>query len=196
MRARPIPLNAETRRRGDLGALGGIWRCPYSDGSSSILASMASWRLEAALVRAAVFDCFSGIAGDMTLAALCDAGASLDHVRAGLLGLDIPPFSLALEPVTRGGLRATYLRVHVPEERTYQPAELRARVTAAPLLSASASVPSRPSGARRRRGSRDGRRPHTSTKLAAWTRSSTSSARCLRSRTSASKPPVPRGHGR
>jgi hypothetical protein len=84
-------------------------------------------------VRTAVFDCFSGIAGDMTLAALCDAGASLDHIRAGLAQLDIPPHSLALEPVTRGGMRAAYLRVHVSEERTYQPAELRARISAAGL---------------------------------------------------------------
>jgi uncharacterized protein (TIGR00299 family) protein len=84
-------------------------------------------------VRALVFDCFSGIAGDMTLAALCDAGASLDRVRGGLAHLDIPPHSLALEPVTRGGMRATYLRVHVSEERTYQPAELRARITSASL---------------------------------------------------------------
>ncbi|MEX0781631.1 MAG: nickel pincer cofactor biosynthesis protein LarC [Dehalococcoidia bacterium] len=84
-------------------------------------------------MKTAVFDCFSGIAGDMTLAALCDAGASLDHVRAGLSGVDIPPFSLALEPVSRGGMRATYLRVHVSEERTYQPAELRARITSGAL---------------------------------------------------------------
>ena len=81
----------------------------------------------------AVFDCFSGIAGDMTLAALCDAGASLERVRAGLSALDIPPFSLALEPVTRGGMRASYLRVHVAEERTYQPPELRARISSAGL---------------------------------------------------------------
>lgn len=83
--------------------------------------------------RTLVFDCFSGIAGDMTLAALCDAGASLDRVRQGLSGLDLPPFSLALEPVMRGGMRATYLRVHVSEERTYQPLELRARITAGGL---------------------------------------------------------------
>ncbi|HEU4598609.1 MAG TPA: LarC family nickel insertion protein [Solirubrobacterales bacterium] len=80
--------------------------------------------------RTLVFDCFSGIAGDMTLAALCDAGASLDDVRLGLASLDLPPFALALETVTRGGISAKYLRVHVSEERIYQPAELRARVNA------------------------------------------------------------------
>ncbi len=84
-------------------------------------------------MRAAVFDCFSGIAGDMTLAALCDAGASLERVRAGLAGLDLPAFTLALEPVTRGGLRASYLRVEVSEERTYQPEELSARIGSAGL---------------------------------------------------------------
>jgi hypothetical protein len=84
-------------------------------------------------VRTAVFDCFSGIAGDMTLAALVDAGASLDAIRAGLQRLGLPPFTLEVERVTRGGLRALYLQVGISEERTYQPPEMRAMVTAAPL---------------------------------------------------------------
>ncbi len=81
--------------------------------------------------RVAVFDCFSGIAGDMTLAALFDAGASLDDVRAGLGRLDLPAFELSLDEVTRGGMRALHLRVAVSEERTFQPPEMRARVEAA-----------------------------------------------------------------
>ncbi|MFN0096296.1 MAG: LarC family nickel insertion protein [Dehalococcoidia bacterium] len=81
----------------------------------------------------AVFDCFSGIAGDMTLAALVDAGAPLHEIVDGLRRLDLPPFDLAIEDVWRAGMRAKYLRVTVSEERTYQPPEMRAMVSAAGL---------------------------------------------------------------
>ncbi|MBA4180351.1 MAG: TIGR00299 family protein [Anaerolinea sp.] len=75
-----------------------------------------------------VFDCFSGIAGDMTIAALVDAGAPLEDLVAGLAGLGLPPFTLAAERVVRGGIEASYLRVAVEHERTYQPDEMRAVV--------------------------------------------------------------------
>ena len=80
-----------------------------------------------------VFDCFSGIAGDMTLAALIDAGAPLEAIRAGLATLPLPAFSLRTEAVTRGGMRALLLQVDVPEERTYQPEEMRAMLRDAAL---------------------------------------------------------------
>jgi uncharacterized protein (TIGR00299 family) protein len=80
------------------------------------------------VARSLVFDCFSGIAGDMALGALLDAGASLERVRVGLAGLDLPAFSLTAEAVTRGGLRATYLLVTVPREVRYSPAGMRERV--------------------------------------------------------------------
>jgi uncharacterized protein (TIGR00299 family) protein len=73
----------------------------------------------------AVFDSFSGIAGDMTIAALVDAGAPLELIFAGLSKLALPPFALAVEPVMRGGLRALHLSVTIAEERTYQPMEMR-----------------------------------------------------------------------
>lgn len=82
---------------------------------------------------AAVFDCFSGIAGDMTLAALVDAGASLDEVTRSLRGLGLPAFSLATEEVTRGGMMARYLRVDIPAEQTYQPAAMREMIGGAAL---------------------------------------------------------------
>ncbi|MCK9520274.1 MAG: nickel pincer cofactor biosynthesis protein LarC [Dehalococcoidia bacterium] len=78
--------------------------------------------------RVLVFDCFSGIAGDMTLAALVDAGASLDRVREGLAELSLPQFALATERVMRAGIHASYLKVSLSEERTYQPDEMRAMV--------------------------------------------------------------------
>ncbi len=83
--------------------------------------------------QAVVFDCFSGIAGDMTLAALTDAGASLDAVRDGLARLGLPPFSIESQRVTRGGIEAVHLDVRVEEERTYTPAEMRALVEQAGL---------------------------------------------------------------
>ena len=83
--------------------------------------------------RGLVFDCFSGIAGDMTMAALIDAGASLDQVRAGLARLGLPPFSIETERVTRGGIEALHLDVKVEEERRYEPDEMRALVAAAGL---------------------------------------------------------------
>jgi uncharacterized protein (TIGR00299 family) protein len=83
--------------------------------------------------RLLVFDCFSGIAGDMVLAALIDAGASLDEVRAGLANLHLPPFELATERVTRGGLAALRLIVNIPGERPYQPDEMRSLVTSSSL---------------------------------------------------------------
>ncbi len=83
--------------------------------------------------RTLVFDCFSGIAGDMTLAALLDAGASIERVREGLATLGLPPFTVDTERVSRGGIEALHLLVEVPEERAYQPAEMHALVAAAGL---------------------------------------------------------------
>jgi pyridinium-3,5-bisthiocarboxylic acid mononucleotide nickel chelatase len=78
-----------------------------------------------------VFDCFSGIAGDMTIAALVSAGASLERVAEGLRRLPLPAFEVATTEVTRGGLRALHLEVTIAEERTYQPDEMRVMVRAA-----------------------------------------------------------------
>ncbi len=80
-----------------------------------------------------VFDCFSGIAGDMTIAALVDAGADLAVISKALESLDLPPFALATEKVARGGTAASYLKVEIESERRYQPAEMRAMIAAASL---------------------------------------------------------------
>lgn len=81
--------------------------------------------------RTLVFDCFSGIAGDMTIAALVSAGASLETVAAGLRRMPLPGFELGTVAVTRGGVRGLHLQVHLSEERTYQPDEMRAMVRGA-----------------------------------------------------------------
>ena len=80
----------------------------------------------AASQRVLVFDSFSGIAGDMTIAALIDAGAPIDGIREGLSRLPIPSFALDTVQVVRGGLNARHLQLEIAREQTYQPAQMRA----------------------------------------------------------------------
>lgn len=61
------------------------------------------------------FHCFSGIAGDMALGSLVDAGADLDEVRALIDRLPVDGWDLDAEPVTRCGLAATKAVVRVRE---------------------------------------------------------------------------------
>lgn len=62
------------------------------------------------------FHCFSGIAGDMALGALVDAGADLDEIRAICGRLPVGGWAIEAEPVLRGGIAAT--KIHVPVEET------------------------------------------------------------------------------
>lgn len=62
------------------------------------------------------FHCFSGIAGDMALGALLDAGADLDEVRSLVARLPITGWALDTEAVRRGGLAATRAVVRVDDE--------------------------------------------------------------------------------
>jgi uncharacterized protein (TIGR00299 family) protein len=61
------------------------------------------------------FHCFSGIAGDMALGALIDAGADPDEVRALVRRLPVEGWDLAVEPVLRCGIAATKADVRVTE---------------------------------------------------------------------------------
>jgi uncharacterized protein (TIGR00299 family) protein len=68
------------------------------------------------------FHCFAGIAGDMALGALVDAGADLDEVRALLQQLPVSGWTIEAQPVLRGGIAATRVQVHTAESpvvRTY-----------------------------------------------------------------------------
>lgn len=53
------------------------------------------------------FHCFAGIAGDMALGSLIDAGADLDEVLALLERLPFGGWGLDVEPVLRGGIAAS-----------------------------------------------------------------------------------------
>ena len=57
--------------------------------------------------RVLYIDCIGGVAGDMLLGALLDAGADVDAVREGLARLGIDDLSLDTEPAVRHGIAAT-----------------------------------------------------------------------------------------
>ena len=61
------------------------------------------------------FDCFSGIAGDMTLGALLDLGVPEAAVRAELERLPVRGYRLTRERVRRGALMGTKIQVLVDE---------------------------------------------------------------------------------
>lgn len=67
------------------------------------------------MTRLAWFHCFSGIAGDMALGSLLDAGADLDEVRTLLERLPVRGWEIEAEPVLRCGIAATKLHVHAEE---------------------------------------------------------------------------------
>jgi uncharacterized protein (TIGR00299 family) protein len=65
------------------------------------------------MTRALWVDASNGAAGDMLMAALLDAGASLDAVRSGLARLGVP-VSVEVAGVRRHGFRASHVRIAAP----------------------------------------------------------------------------------
>jgi uncharacterized protein (TIGR00299 family) protein len=68
------------------------------------------------------FHCFAGIAGDMALASLLDAGADVDEVVALLERLPLTGWQLSVEPVLRAGVAASRVDVRASDDgvvRTY-----------------------------------------------------------------------------
>jgi uncharacterized protein (TIGR00299 family) protein len=64
-------------------------------------------------MRCGYFDCFSGAAGDMILAAMLHAGLSLEVLQEAVARLRLPEVTLTAEQVDRGGLAATHVSVQV-----------------------------------------------------------------------------------
>ena len=62
------------------------------------------------------FHCFSGIAGDMALGALIDAGADVDEIRALLGRLPVSGWALETETVLRSGIAGTKVHVHAASD--------------------------------------------------------------------------------
>lgn len=61
------------------------------------------------------FHCFAGIAGDMALGSLLDAGADLGEVLALLERLPVSGWSLEVQPVLRGGIASSQAIVTVQD---------------------------------------------------------------------------------
>jgi pyridinium-3,5-bisthiocarboxylic acid mononucleotide nickel chelatase len=70
-------------------------------------------------VRVAHFDCFSGISGDMTLAALLDLGVDRDAICTGIRSLGLP-IEIEIESVRKGGFASTYVHVEAPRQDSHR----------------------------------------------------------------------------
>lgn len=68
--------------------------------------------------RIAWFNCQAGVAGDMTMAALVDAGADTDRVASMIGGLDVGGYALMFERVQRCGVGATWANVVVHDHHS------------------------------------------------------------------------------
>jgi uncharacterized protein (TIGR00299 family) protein len=63
---------------------------------------------------------FGGIAGDMMLAALFDAGCDVDDVISALRTMQVPDFELRVHEATRGSLRCLLLSVEGEDEASHR----------------------------------------------------------------------------
>jgi uncharacterized protein (TIGR00299 family) protein len=80
------------------------------------------------------FHCFSGVAGDMTLGALLDAGADVNVIRDALDRLPLSGWRLDVEATQRCGIRATRALVSTEEQHHHRTlADIRSLVSAAGL---------------------------------------------------------------
>ena len=71
-------------------------------------------------MRIAWFECATGISGDMTLAALIDAGADVSKIRKAILSLNLPDVVLRVETVIKGGFRSLHVLVDHPEQHAHR----------------------------------------------------------------------------
>jgi hypothetical protein len=62
------------------------------------------------------FHCFSGIAGDMAMGALIDAGADVDEIRSLLDRIALTDWKLEVEPALRGGVACTRVMVRAEDD--------------------------------------------------------------------------------
>ena len=71
-------------------------------------------------MRTVYLDCFSGISGDMLLAALIDLGAPTEQIVDGLDSLGLADAHLEVEQVRRRGFQATNVRVVHAEQHAHR----------------------------------------------------------------------------
>jgi len=79
--------------------------------------------------RSAYLDCVGGLAGDMLLAALLDAGAELERLRGVPRALGIEGVEIGVERVERQGIGALHLRIDAESDHDHRSyADLRSLV--------------------------------------------------------------------
>lgn len=66
--------------------------------------------------RVAWFQCAAGVAGDMLLSALVDAGAPTDQIVAAIAGLGVDGYALTFENVQRCGVRSTWMNLVIDHD--------------------------------------------------------------------------------
>ncbi len=71
-------------------------------------------------MRVVWLECATGISGDMTLAALIDAGVDRDAIESAVRSLNLPDVQLRIETVIKGGFRATQVLVDHPEQHAHR----------------------------------------------------------------------------
>ncbi|MDB5390575.1 MAG: hypothetical protein JWM11_6221 [Planctomycetaceae bacterium] len=71
-------------------------------------------------MKLAYLDCSSGISGDMTLAALIDAGVDASAIQYGIASLGLDGIHLKVSQTIRCGFRATYVKVEHPPQHTHR----------------------------------------------------------------------------
>jgi uncharacterized protein (TIGR00299 family) protein len=71
-------------------------------------------------VKFAYLDCSSGISGDMTLAALIDAGVDAAAIQHGIASLGLDGVQLKVSETIRCGFRATYIKVEHPPQHVHR----------------------------------------------------------------------------
>jgi pyridinium-3,5-bisthiocarboxylic acid mononucleotide nickel chelatase len=86
------------------------------------------------MTRVAWFHCFNGIAGDMALGALLDAGADVHAVRAAVGALGLSGWSINPQRTQRCGIGGTYAGVAADDQAHHRPyRDIRRLIAAAPL---------------------------------------------------------------
>ena len=72
------------------------------------------------MTRIAHFDCVSGIAGDMTLGALIDAGVPVGDVQTAVQSLGLAEVTITADDVKKHGFRATQIRIDHPPQHAHR----------------------------------------------------------------------------
>lgn len=72
------------------------------------------------MTRVLYVDCVAGVAGDMLLGALIDAGARAERIEAQLAGLDVEGLRLTVDRVERHGIGAAQVRIDAHDRQPHR----------------------------------------------------------------------------